>query len=168
VVLERTFAEALGAGVGDVVTLKGRPFTVAGIAVTAAQPPYPNLCYGWTAPPPGGSASACPPWFNIHHGAVSTRDSGVIWMTGAGTLGLASQANPLTTYVLNLKLANPADAQSFADQHYDAAAVNSPDFAGPVFSTWEGIAAADAVLVQDGQGCSSRVRSCWRCWRSRA
>ena len=45
VVLERTFAEALGVGAGDRVTLNGRPFTVAGIAVTAANPPYPNLCY---------------------------------------------------------------------------------------------------------------------------
>ena len=43
--LERTFADALGVGVGDRVTLNGRPFTVAGIAVTAASPPYPNLCY---------------------------------------------------------------------------------------------------------------------------
>ena len=42
--IERTFAEALGVGVGDRVTLNGRPFTVAGIAVTAANPPYPNLC----------------------------------------------------------------------------------------------------------------------------
>jgi putative ABC transport system permease protein len=48
-VIERTFAEALHVGVGDRVTLNGRRFTVAGIAVTAASPPYPNLCY-W----PGG------------------------------------------------------------------------------------------------------------------
>ena len=34
--LERTFAEALGVGVGDRVTLNGRAFRVAGIAVTAA------------------------------------------------------------------------------------------------------------------------------------
>ena len=45
VVIERTFAEALGVGVGDRVTLNGRSFTVAGIAVTAAIAPYPNLCY---------------------------------------------------------------------------------------------------------------------------
>ena len=45
VVLERTFAEALGVGVGDRVTLNGRPFRVTGVAVTAANPPYPNLCY---------------------------------------------------------------------------------------------------------------------------
>ena len=45
VVLERAFAAGLGAGVGDRITLNGRVFGVAGIAVTAASPPYPNLCY---------------------------------------------------------------------------------------------------------------------------
>jgi putative ABC transport system permease protein len=170
-VLERTFAEALGAGVGDAVTLNGRRFTVAGIAVTAAQPPYPNLCYGYTVPGQGSSASACPPWFNIHTAHTDTDDSGQIWMTEADALGLTSTADPLTTYVLNLKLASPADAQPFADQHYNvAAALRSrsprrrpgglagppparpqPGFAGPTFSTWEGIATADAVLVRDGQ-----------------
>jgi putative ABC transport system permease protein len=44
VVIERTYAAALGVGVGDQVMLNGWPFTVAGIAVTAAAPPYPNLC----------------------------------------------------------------------------------------------------------------------------
>jgi hypothetical protein len=153
VVLERTFAEALGAGVGDVVTLNGQRFTVAGIAVTAAQPAYPYLCYGNTVPGPGSSASACPPWFNIHTAHTDTDDSGQVWMTEADALGLTSTANPLTTYVLNLKLSNPDDAQSFADQHYNfAAALGSPkNFAGPTFSTWEGVAAADGQLVQDAQ-----------------
>ena len=44
VVLERTFADALGVGAGDRVTLNDRPFRVAGIAVTAASLPYPNVC----------------------------------------------------------------------------------------------------------------------------
>jgi putative ABC transport system permease protein len=155
VVIERTFAEALGAGVGDVVTLNGRRFTVAGIAVTAAQPPYPNLCSGDTIPPPGGSASACPPWFNIHTANVDTDDSGQIWMTEADALGLTSKANPLTTYVLNLKLSNPADAQSFVDQRYTApprTLAALANFTGPVFSTWEAIGSLDARLVQDGHG----------------
>ena len=37
VVIERTFAEALGVSVGDRLTLNGQSFTVAGIAVSAAQ-----------------------------------------------------------------------------------------------------------------------------------
>jgi putative ABC transport system permease protein len=44
VVLERTFAAALGVGVGGRVTLDGQQYTVAGIAVTASTAPYPNLC----------------------------------------------------------------------------------------------------------------------------
>jgi putative ABC transport system permease protein len=61
VVLERAFAAGLGVGAGDRITLNGRTFTVAGIAVTAANSPYPNLCYhsagGCRAgPPDNGSA----------------------------------------------------------------------------------------------------------------
>ena len=179
VVLERTFAEALGAGVGDVVTLNGQRFTVAGIAVTAAQPPYPNLCYF--------TASSCPLSFVVE--GHNWRNVGVIWMTEAGARGLTSKANPLTTYALNLKLTNPADADAFADQRFvppprgggapgfqptytgpmfstwDGIAAarfapppgpsSSPGFQapdlGPQFSTWDGIAAADALLVQDAQ-----------------
>jgi putative ABC transport system permease protein len=155
VVLERTFAEALGAGVGDVVTLDSQRFTVAGIAVTAAQPAYPNLCSGPTVPGPGYSASSCPPWFNIHTANVVTDDSGQIWMTEADALGLASKANPLTTWVLNLKLSNPADAQSFLDQNYNPPLDNlaaMSHFSGPTFSTWEGIASEDAQLLKDAQG----------------
>jgi putative ABC transport system permease protein len=148
VVLERTFAEALGAGVGDVVTLDGRRFTVAGIAVTAAQPPYPNLCYF--------TASSCPPWSTVPGG--DWRNVGLIWMTEAGALGLTSKANPLTaTYVLNLKLSNPADADAFAEQRFvpppqpGGSSGFTPTYLGPMFSTWDGIAAADALLVQDAQ-----------------
>ena len=46
IVIERTFADALGATVGDRVTVDHQAFTVEGIAVTAAQAPYPNLCNG--------------------------------------------------------------------------------------------------------------------------
>ena len=148
VVLERTFADALGAGVGDVVTLNGQRFTVAGIAVTAAQPPYPNLCYF--------TASSCPPWLIVPGGDL--RNVGLIWMTEAGALGLASKANPLTTtYVLNLKLGNPADADAFAQQRFvpppqpSGSSGFTPPYLGPMFSTWDGIASADALLVQDAQ-----------------
>ena len=58
----------------------------------------------------------------------------------------------MTTWLLNLKLSNPADAQSFADNHYNvAAALNSQDFSGPMFSTWEGIASEDSRLLEDAQ-----------------
>lgn len=43
VVVERTFADVLGVRAGDSITLDGRSFTVAGIAVTAVLPSYPNV-----------------------------------------------------------------------------------------------------------------------------
>ena len=139
VVLERTFAEALGAGVGDRVTLNGQSFIVAGTAVTAAQAPYPNLCYF--------TANSCPPFF--HSG--NNVSIGLIWMTEANAVGLTSKADPLTTYALNLKLSNAADADSFASQHSFFPTPGSQNSAALLSSSWEGIAAADALLVQDAQ-----------------
>jgi len=161
IVLERTFADALGVSVGERVTLNGKSFVIAGIAVTAAEAPYPNLCYL--------TASSCSYFMNNGN----SRDTGVIWMTTSDATGLTSKANPLTLYVLNLKLASPGDAQVFARQHSAGSQTGAgggtgrhvstgsplgqgpasfaPPFTGPQFSTWQGIAAADALLVQDAQ-----------------
>ena len=130
IVLERTFAEALNVGVGSRVTLSGRPFTVAGIAVTAAQAPYPNLCYV--------GAGGC----FVSFGGIGPRDIGLIWMTRADVAELASAGSPVATYVVNLKLRNPAAAQTFAQSH--GVGGNTP-------VTWEGIASADGLLVKDEQ-----------------
>ena len=83
VVIERTFADALGVGVGDRITLNGRPFTVAGIAVTAASPPYPNLCYT-----SGGGCHASPPDQGDHSVATSI---GLIWITAPEAAGWPRQ-----------------------------------------------------------------------------
>lgn len=50
VVVERAFADALSVRPGDEVTLAGRRFTVAGIAVTTGRAPYPSSAPGlvWT------------------------------------------------------------------------------------------------------------------------
>ena len=66
VVIERTFADALGVTAGDRVSVGGKPFTVAGIAVTAAQSPYPNLCNGTLETNSAATSkfsNACPPSF---------------------------------------------------------------------------------------------------------
>ncbi len=159
VVLERTFADALGVSVGDRVTLNGKSFVVAGIAVTAAQAPYPNLCYM--------TANTCS--FIMLNG--NSRDVGVAWLTTPDAIGLTSKANPLTDYALNLKITNPSDAQAFVKQHFNPqagagggpgrsvsagsphgpVAQSGPQFTGAVFSTWEGIATADGLLVADAQ-----------------
>jgi putative ABC transport system permease protein len=134
VVLERTFAEALGAGVGDRLTLNGRPFMVAGIAVTAANPPYPNLCYV------GGGGC---------YGSGTSTSIGLAWLTRPDAVKLGT-AIPVSTYVLDLKLNDPAKAQAFADR-YSAGSPGVHPF-GPMFlASWQGIAAADGLLVQDEQ-----------------
>jgi putative ABC transport system permease protein len=137
-VIERTFAEALGVGVGDRVTLDGRAFTVAGIAVTAARPPYPNLCYinagGCMGDFPSGTQ-------------IPARDIGLTWATGPDAAGLATPADPLAAYVVELRLGDPAQAQAFVTAHSE-----SQDNAGPSnLAAWPGIAAADGLLIQDEQ-----------------
>ena len=127
VVLERTFAQALGVTVGDRVTLDGRAFTVAGIAVTAASPPFPNMCrVGCDFP----LAS------NIQ---LSGPDLGLAWVARPDAASLVASAGP-PAYLLNLRLADPAAAPAIAEH------LGVPDVI-----TWQQIAAADGLLVQDEQ-----------------
>ena len=105
VVLERTFAEALGVGVGSRITLSGMPFTVTGIAVTAAQSPYPNLCYDGDF----GCVVRSFDHSSSTESGLETRDSSG-WTSRSWHL-LASRSNPIENYVVNLKLRDPADAR---------------------------------------------------------
>ena len=86
VVVERSFAVALGLHVGDQVVLGGKTFRVAGIAITAASPPYPETGF-------------------MPHDIGS--DPGLVWLTRADAEGLAAPAAPLT-YTVEVKLRNPA------------------------------------------------------------
>jgi putative ABC transport system permease protein len=151
VVLERTFAEALGVGVGGRVTLNGHLFEVAGIAVTAAQPPYPNLCNTTVTEQQGSVQSSAGLVTNMQSACwdltffgEGPRSVGLVWMTEPDAVGLTSKADPLQDYALNLKLDDPAGAQGFADAY---AAQSSP-----IISTWELTATVDGLLVRDGQG----------------
>jgi putative ABC transport system permease protein len=140
--------------VGDRVSLNGKSFAVAGIAVTAAQAPYPNLCNGTLLSSTATGSrfgNACPPSFTIPFLSLpggqelaSSDEVGQVWMTEADAIGLTSAANPLTTYAVNLKLTNPDDAQAFAYEHFQSNPL--------AVSTWEGIESEDARLIQDGQG----------------
>jgi putative ABC transport system permease protein len=134
VVLERTFAEALGVSVGDRVTLNGRPFRVAGIAVTAADLPYPNLCYS--------TGSGCV--FDLP-GRVTATDIGFGWVTEPDARSLASAQAPLS-YFLNLKLKNPTTAPAFASKHG-----NKPSPGSPGLIAWQAIQSGSGLLVQDEQ-----------------
>jgi putative ABC transport system permease protein len=150
IVLERTFAEAIGARVGDRVTLDGRPYTVAGIAVTAASAPYPNLCF-----PPGGTCIFDYPmnsngshvWVFVGKKLVnlSTGQLGLGWVTEPDARSLANSAAPLG-YLLDLKLRDPATATQFANRYTDRY------FQGPGgVVAWQSIAYNDGLLVQDEQ-----------------
>jgi ABC-type lipoprotein release transport system permease subunit len=121
VVIERGFADALGVHVGDNVRVGGRSFRVAGIAVTAAIPPYPSsLCH-----------IACP--FPTAVGGFGVPNMGLVWLTRSAVAGLAGSGAPLG-YLLNLKLANPAQAPAFAAQH-------------PNTITWQSIQSAINALI---------------------
>jgi ABC-type lipoprotein release transport system permease subunit len=144
VVIERTFATALGVGVGDRVTLDGRPFTVTGIAVTAAAAPYPN-CYltscMFTGPQMGPGASG-----------LSTLNVGLTWVTDADARAMASPQAPLS-YVLNLKLKDPATAPDLVNQIFANGGIGGALSRGidSVYS-WQDISSAAGELVQDQQG----------------
>ncbi len=121
VVIERGFADALGVHVGDNVRIGGRSFWVAGIAVTAAIPPYPSsLCH-----------IACP--FPTALGRFGVPNMGLVWLTRSAVAGLAGSGSNIA-YLLNLKLADPAQAPAFVAQH-------------PGTFTWHSIQSAINALI---------------------
>jgi putative ABC transport system permease protein len=146
VVIERTLAIALSVGVGDRVTLDGRPFTVTGIAVTAAAAPYPNC-----------QETDC--MFTMRTGNnLSTLNVGLAWVTEADARAMASLKAPLT-YILNLKLKDPATAPALVNQVLfgrsggPGSAQRGPGGGLDLDSLvpWQDISSAAGQLVQDEQ-----------------
>jgi putative ABC transport system permease protein len=129
VVIERSFADALGVGAGARITLNGRSFRVAGVAVTAAFPPYPEIC-----------STGC----IIGTNQMAANQPGLVWTTRAAARGLATTAEPLT-YFLNLKLAHPGSGDAFASAH------NSASQTAPSLIGWQDISQDDADVVQKEQ-----------------
>jgi ABC-type lipoprotein release transport system permease subunit len=151
VVVEAAFADALGVGPGDRVTLKpmsveqrngkpsvqargaGRSFEVAGVAVTAATPPYPE---------PACLANVC----------LGDADTGVVWLGRADARTLAPRGE-FPVYILNLKLADPAAAPAFAREHNPPP--NAPqgtrasDPPPPLLQAWQDIREASGNLVKN-------------------
>jgi putative ABC transport system permease protein len=144
VVLEAGFADALGVGPGDQVTLKpvdysapsrtlkaggpGRKFEVAGVAVGAAAPPYPeqsclaNVCMG--------------------------DDTGLVWLTRADARGFGPPGEPLM-YVLNLKLADPATAPAFVAARRQPLVEGKGSSYPPILQPWQDIRERSANLVEN-------------------
>ncbi|MGP7997518.1 MAG: FtsX-like permease family protein [Streptosporangiaceae bacterium] len=137
IVLERTYAEALRVGLGDRITLNGRPFRVVGTAVTAASVPMPNMCF-----------------INCNYGlpfgprGISPRHLGLAWITRAGAQALATSSDPLG-YVLNLKLSDPGQAQAFVNRYGHQFAENSATSTAPSLTTWQDIRNVDGLLIRD-------------------
>ncbi|MFI6522810.1 FtsX-like permease family protein [Spirillospora sp. NPDC050679] len=135
-VLESAFAESLGAGVGDSVTLGGKAFKVVGVAVTAAMPPYPgSLCIVST----GCIRGAVPNGQNLPAGIL--RSPGLVWLTRADVRSLSpGQGSP--SYVMNLKLADPDAARAFVDRNGEG---------GLMVRSWQDVRADATELARDSQ-----------------
>ena len=133
-VLERSFADALGVRVGDSVTLNGRRFEVAGIAVDAAIPPYPHVC-----------GIGCNILYrnSIAQEPISFDPPGLIWMARSDTRSLATP-DVGVSYLLNLRLSDPAQAPAFAASY----TLTPESGSGLVVSSWQHISAQAAKLVR--------------------
>jgi ABC-type lipoprotein release transport system permease subunit len=140
-VVESALANALDVRVGDPVTLDGRSFEVVGVAVTAAMPPYPGSscivavgCINGAIP--DDRAAGLPP--GILH------NPGLVWLTQAEVRSLTPDPDSLS-YVMNLKLADPDEAQAFVDanhgEHGDATRMQP----------WENILEDATQLAKDSQ-----------------
>ena len=128
IVVERSFADALGIQAGDRVTLNGRPFRVAGIAVTAALPTS---------------------GIGFLEGSARWPNPGLIWVTEAAARSLATTAHPLG-YLLDLRLAHPAGAEAFANR-YTAGGNASSNVGNPYLIPWQAISRQDAALIRGEQ-----------------
>ena len=140
VVVEAAFANVLDVRVGDPVTLDGRSFEVVGVAVTAAMPPYPEAscfvpCMVGAIPDELADAG-------LRQGLLL--NPGLVWLTQADVRSLTADSDSLS-YMMNLKLAERAEAQAFVDANPPA----SMD--APRLESWEDILEEATELARDAQ-----------------
>jgi putative ABC transport system permease protein len=130
VVVEAGFAQALGLSPGDRVTLGRESFRVAGVAVTAAVPSYPQVCFlGCDMP-----------------GNLGNYDPGVVWLTQTDAEHVARVSAAPVAYVTDLKLGNPAEASAFANA-YDG----NTSATAPYLASWQSIRDEDAKTISNEQ-----------------
>ena len=128
VVVESSFADALGIHAGDEVTLNGRPFRVGGIAVTAALPTS---------------------GLGFLEGSNRWPNPGLVWLPEAAARSMATRSQPLG-YVLDLRLSQPGEAEAFANQHTASGNYNN-NTGSPYLIPWQGISQQDGLLVRTEQ-----------------
>src|SRR5262245_56621308 len=172
VVVEAGFADALGVGKGDRITLrtrlcgisrpgkpgtcavaKERTFRVVGVAVTAAARPYPDVCFApecsWFAEAMEGRTNQGPPPGEEEQIDETTRfpedpvEPGLVWLTTQDVRGLVSEEKFLS-YVVNLKLDDPAAATAFVNAH-----LRSTPGGETIIESWQDIREAHDQLAQD-------------------
>jgi ABC-type lipoprotein release transport system permease subunit len=140
VVVEAAFAKALDVRVGDPITLNGRSLEVVGVAITAAMPPYPAaycvVAAGCARGATHQELSELPP--------DVLQDPGLVWLTQADVRSLSPDPDSLS-YVMNLKLAGPDEAQAFVDAH------PPESLESPRLASWENILDEATELARDAQ-----------------
>ena len=168
VVVEAGFADALELGVGDEITLRTRmcglmirgeqpdcrvvnrrSFEVAGVAVTAAARPYPNVCFGPDCPEIAEAIESRPLADPSGEEPASDAEApqgpvepGLVWLTEADLRGLAPMDAGLS-YVVNLKLADPTDAPAFVNDRFPTS------WTAPFLQSWEDIRDGHDQVVKD-------------------
>jgi ABC-type lipoprotein release transport system permease subunit len=155
-VVEAGFADALGVGEGDRITLLGRELRVAGTAVTAATRPYPDVCVGFCpdvvhAPGDENPFAIVPGELDPDAEAVPLEvpplmpgQHGLVWLTRADAAALGPSEESLS-YVVNLRLADPSAVQEFVEEHPATTA------GAPVLDSWLGISEGHHALMEDQQ-----------------
>ncbi|MFI0350122.1 FtsX-like permease family protein [Actinomadura sp. 9N407] len=140
VVLEAAYANSLEVNVGDRITLGGKSFPVVGLAVTAAMAPYPGAsCIVVSV---GCVNGAIPQDRNLPPELL--HNPGLVWLTQADVRSLVPTQGSVS-YVMNLKLADPDEAQAFVD-------ANGGDRSGAIaMQPWQSILADATDLARDSQ-----------------
>ncbi|MBO0844200.1 MAG: FtsX-like permease family protein [Nocardioides sp.] len=124
VVVERAFARALGVDVGDHVTLDGQRLRVVGVAVSAALPPYPQLCtIGCILDRPGWPSA----------------QPGLVWAPRHEVGSLSSGREPVVWFQY-LRLHDPSTAPAFAARY----GADGPPTGRTDLEPWQAIAARQA------------------------
>ena len=154
VVVEAAFADLLDVDAGDQVTLNGRSFRVVGVAVTAAAS-YTDVCYGHPAcssfigSEPDQLLQGPPPVPQDRQTVTvdfdpPPDDAGLVWLTQTDARGLAP-AKAALSYIMNLKLADPADAPAFVDAH------SPTSWDTPALASWQDIRDTYGEFVRGGR-----------------
>ncbi len=148
VVVEAALAGVLRIHAGESITLGGHSFHVAGVAVTAAIANGVAQHYSNPVARPGSREA----------NAQVDADPGLVWLTRSDVALVQPDPTHLA-YLLNLKVADLAQARLFADKYtVDPGQVDagpggpSPDQAGPLdLQPWQDIADNAANLVRNEQ-----------------